>query len=171
MTVLIVAVVFAWIAILLLGLAVGGLMAQVRTLQARVQRRGSTPPAVAPDLFSDSPELAPSGPYSAVFVNSDCDVCHESLPKLLEKAHGAQIHVVADEASDEWASLPSSARLMVDPQAHIRSGIPAVPWFVAVDANGETAESFALGNPETIERAARVARGMRPAEMAETPQA
>lgn len=91
MNILIVAVVLAWVAILLLGLAVGGLLAQVRTLEARQGRRSVDPPNVVPLLAGSDPEATPAGAFSAAFVNSSCDVCHQAVPALMHEIGRAHV--------------------------------------------------------------------------------
>lgn len=157
MSVLIVAVVLAWIAILLLGLAVGGLLAQVRTLEARLGQRSLGPPdVVVPRLSDTDPHATPSGAFSAVFVDSSCDVCRHAVPQLVAELDGGTLLIVTDEISAAWQPLPPGVRTLIDPQAAERSGVPALPWFAAVDASGSTIESFVLGNPHAIKRAAQI---------------
>jgi hypothetical protein len=157
-SVLVAVVVLAWVAILLLGLAVGGLLAQVRTLAARPAMPGAVLPSVVPRI--ESPDVADltSGAFSAVFVEGRCKACHHAVPELLAKMNGGTVLIVSDELPAEWTPLPPGARAVIDAGATARSHIPAVPWFAAVDADGRTVESFALGNSQSVQRAALIAR-------------
>lgn len=155
MSLLVVAVVLAWVAILLLGLAVGGLLAQLRAIDARLSssRRG---PAVG-SRSVDAAGIAPS-PFAAVFADASCDVCHRTVPELLARIDGAHLLVVTDEVPSEWKPLPTGAEELPDPDAAQRAGVPALPWFAVVDKEGQTVESFALGNAKSVERAAALAK-------------
>jgi hypothetical protein len=156
MSVLIAVVVFAWIAIALLGLAVGGLLAQVRALDARLGPPAVDPARVVPRLRDDASVSIPPGAYAAVFVDSTCDVCHDAITELMANINGGPLLVVTDEMSPQWPPLPSGVRAVIDSDALDRSGVPVVPWFAAVDDSGQTTESFALGNSPSIERAAQI---------------
>lgn len=172
MSVLIAVVILAWIAILLLGLAVGGLLAQVRKLEAGAARQGA-PVTVVPRLMRGDSTISRSSAFAAVFVDSSCATCHLAVVELFAELDGGKLLIVTDELPAEWTPLPSGVEALVDAGAIKRSGVPAVPWFAAVDATGQTVESFALGNPRSISHAAEVTHelsmiaGHRPSENGE----
>lgn len=156
MSVLVAGLLLAWIAIILLGLAVGGLLSQVRIIEAKLARKSPETSSVVPRFEDES--LIPSGAIAVVFVESTCDTCHYAVNELLTTIDDVELLLVADELSTKWMPVPTGVRTVIDPQAARRSGVPAVPWFVAVDAGGRTIESFALGNPKSINRAGQIAR-------------
>lgn len=75
MDLVVAALALAWVAIVLLGLGMGGLMAQLRTLQSARAYTSPDPVQIGP-LAAPSDgagEIAP--PYAALFVRHDCKVC------------------------------------------------------------------------------------------------
>lgn len=157
MSVLIVAVVLAWAAILLLGLAVGGLLAQIRAINARMSSPRRAPRV---GLRSVDASSIASGPFAAVFADTSCDVCHRTIPELVARIDGGRLLVVTDGFPADWGPLPPGVEEIPDPNAAQRAGVPALPWFTVVDQDGQTVESFALGNTESVRRAAELAHGL-----------
>lgn len=156
MSLLISLIVIAWIAIVLLGLAVGGLLVQVRSMEAKLAGQGVDAPSVLLRVSDGSAARLPPGAVSAVFVNSGCDTCDHVIRDLFTKVNGRPVLIVTDELPEKWKPLPPGVRAVIDPEAAERSGVPAVPWFAAVDAGGRTVESFALSNPRALKRAAQI---------------
>lgn len=145
-------VVLAWVAIALLGLAVGGLIAKVSRLETRIDPRPARHDKVVPRVVGDH------GPIdlidtSVLFVDSSCSVCKDALRYLAPYIDDAKLVIVTNEVRASLPALPPKAASVEDPDAIERSGVPAVPWFVVIDSNGETSASFALGSPEALNRA------------------
>ena len=142
--------VLAWVAIVLLALAVGGLTAQLRTLQiqgssARPAKRAASPGSL---LTPDGPL---NGPYIALFTRSACPGCEAVLPAVAAEFatsdRGVPIIVVSDDPSALSFSNGSNIQWIVDPEAATRFGIPAFPWLVAVDDRGKILDDGAVPNP------------------------
>lgn len=151
------ALILAWVAILLLGLAVGGLLAQIR----EIRTFGSVPSFNSGRVEPRMPRLPLSGshlPTSVVFARSDCTVCHVVVPKLMGEINGALLVLAADELSSSWTPLPSGVSAVVDADINSQSGVPAFPWFAVFDGDGHAIESFALSSEESIRSAARSIR-------------
>lgn len=156
MDVLIVGLVLAWIAILLLGLAVGGLLAQVRELSTTGHPipRGSSS-SIRVSWLRDSSNAEIRTPYAAVFGSDACSTCKTVVPRILSQLYKPSLlpfYVVMDSASKNWGPLPSGVERVVDQEALERFHIPATPWFISVDEAGRAVASFPIGSESDVKR-------------------
>ena len=104
MTPAIALLILAWVAIVLLALALGGVVAQLRALHSVVTRRGVSPanrvPVVGELVDGDSNVVNP--PYAALFVTPGCASCRQVVPAVAEAVanrndRAAPVFVVSDQ--------------------------------------------------------------------------
>jgi thiol-disulfide isomerase/thioredoxin len=151
--------VLAWIAILLLALAMSGLMRQIHVLQAhgpgRSESLGPRPGTrVSSILFG--PEFA-DRPVLAVFAEAACKSCEVILPELERLATSlnghANVLVVTKEAAE---SLPATKLKVVrSPQAFSELGIRFVPIALALSQEGIVLGAEPVGSEELLKRFVR----------------
>jgi hypothetical protein len=150
-----------WVAILLLGLAVAGLLRQVHLL-AKGQAAGLPafgPPNQLPAPALDDARHAAEWPKPAVllFADRDCSVCELVLPEysLLAKKHSAQLEFIAVFGS----SLPNGADLQMNGhvkyvvnarRAFQRYRISVTPFATFVNARGYVERSGPVGSEELL---------------------
>ena len=157
MTPAIALLVLAWVAIVLLALALGGVVAQLRSLHAiiagRPVSRGQTP-IVGELLDNDGSAVSP--PYSALFISGDCATCRKVVPAIVRAASDrvdktVPVCVVSDRPyNPEGSMVLGSVRWIVERAAAERFGIPAFPWLVTVDVDGEVIDHRVAHNPDDI---------------------
>lgn len=162
--VLIVALVLAWAAILLLGLAVGALLTQVRQLQAEPRGQGGPAgPQTAVSWLAGPDGVRLPAPYTALFVSSSCTTCAGRVPAVLAGLAGAgtadvPLLLVSDLPVRAWEPLPAGVSWVIDPGAAERFGVPAFPWFLSVDPDGLAGETFPVGGPDDVDQVLAVVR-------------
>lgn len=143
-------VILAWVAIVLLALAVGGLTAQLRTLHmqnsSNVSRTRVTPVG---SLLTPNGPL--NGPYIALFTQSSCPGCDAMLPTIAAEfgTSGQEVPIVVVSDSPGELSLPHNSNIqwIVDPEAATRFGIPAFPLLLAVNIHGDILDDGVVPNP------------------------
>ena len=149
--------ILAWVAIVLLALALGGVVAQQRALHSLVRGR---PAAAAPEpligelLSEDGDVIDP--PYIALFVTPGCASCKQVLRAVAETLSSPEdrtvpVFIVSDHdyASDAVIGW-DTVTWLVDREAAQRFGIPAFPWLVAVDADGNATAHQVAHNPDEV---------------------
>lgn len=146
--------ILAWVAIVLLALALGGVVAQQRALQAAITRQpipaGHTP--VAGKLIDREGRTA-DPPYTALFVTPDCSTCQTVIPAVIQAASDradktAPVYVVSDRPypSNGYASS-NSVQWIADASAAQNFGIPAFPWLVSVASDGSVRDHSVAHDP------------------------
>ncbi|MDX1468943.1 MAG: hypothetical protein R3258_06340 [Acidimicrobiia bacterium] len=149
-----VALLLAWVAILVMGLALGGVVGQLRALQAYLPR-GINERLVAPALAFNGGSVKP--PYVALFASPACDVCHSLLPAKIGDLQasappGFSLLLVSDAPYEPESEIARSGiQTVLDPEARNAFRVPGVPWVVAVDDEGQVVESRALTRNVAIE--------------------
>ena len=146
--------VLAWAAIVLLALALGGVVAQPRALQAAITRRpapiGYTP--IAGKLI-DREGRTVDPPYTALFVTPDCSTCQTVIPAVIQAAtdRAEPVYVVSDRPypSDGYTSL-NSVQWIADDSAAQHFGIPAFPWLVTVASDGSVIDHSVAHDPNDV---------------------
>lgn len=164
--------VLAWVAIVLLALALGGVVAQLRSLHAVVTSRpvpGGRAPVVGELVDNDGNNVSP--PYSALFVTGDCATCQKVVPAIVRAAFdridkSVPVFVVSDRpVSPEGSAVVSAVHWIVERTAAERFGIPAFPWLVSVDGDGEIIDHQVAHSPNAIaERILTISQTMSPKE-------
>lgn len=145
------ALVVAYAAIILLGLAVAGLLAQVRELQgSRSGVRRLSVGDAAPAINQDGSRVA--APFAALFASPTCDVCQLVIPEVVERfgsgAGSFRLIVVSDipfSMSPYGDLYPDSIGFVVDPEARRRFSVAALPWMVIVGEGGTISVSRPIG--------------------------
>lgn len=158
MTPTIALLILAWVAIVLLALALGGVVAQLRSLHSMVTRHGVSPVNRVPVVG----ELVDGGgnvvdpPYAALFVTPGCPSCNQVVPAAAEAVAdhdglAMPVFVVSDQVySTEAAVNREPVTWLVDSEAAQRYGIPAFPWLVVVDADGNPTDHAVAHSPEDV---------------------
>lgn len=146
--------ILAWAAIVLLALALGGVVAQQRALQAVITRRpapiGHTP-MTGKLIDREGRDVDP--PYTALFLTPDCSTCQTVIPAVIQAAADradkkAPIYVVSDRPypSDGYMSL-NSVQWIADDSVAQHFGIPAFPWLVTVASDGSVIDHNVAHDP------------------------
>ena len=142
--------VLAWVAIVLLALAVGGLTAQIRTINLTGSSGRPTKRTVSLG-FLRTPDGPLTAPYVALFTRGACPGCEAVLPAVADEFghsdRGVPIVVVSDSQNEYPATGGSTLQWITDSEAANRFGIPAFPWLLAVDDRGEVVDDGAVPNP------------------------
>ena len=159
----------AWVAIVLLALALGGVVSQLRAVQATVM--GQAPRIQEPVVgtLADEEGQAVAPPYVAVFVTPGCASCGRVVPAVVDVvASGgavAPVFVVSDQVyPSEGVSGEDAVALLVDADAASRFGVPAFPWLVVVDTEGNAVVHEAAHDPDIV---TEHIRGTSPMELSE----
>lgn len=148
--------ILAWVAIVLLALALGGVVAQLRGLHSIVTRHGGSParvPMVGKLVDGDGDVVNP--PYAALFVTPGCVSCRQVVPAVVEVVDRVDktvpVFVVSDQIYSAGAiANRESVTWLVDSEAAQRYGIPAFPWLVVVDAEGNPTDHDVARSPEDV---------------------
>lgn len=151
------ALALAWVAILLLGLAMSGLMRQLHALQVHgvtlSSRVGLPPGSPAPGWFH---EIAGDGEARStllLFADPGCDSCELILPQVASFSAASAGHVnvlvvTRDGSPAEWRA--SNLRILRRPEAFSDFRIPFVPAAVAVSMEGTVIGTEAVGSPDRL---------------------
>lgn len=140
----------SWVAIVLLALAVGGLTAQIRTMNQASLLARSTKRAVSIGFLQtlDGPL---TGPYVALFTRGACPGCEAVLPAVAnEFGHldrGVRVFIVSDVQNEYPSAGGPMLQWITDPDAASRFGIPAFPWLLAIDDRGEVIDDGVVPSP------------------------
>ena len=159
--------VLAWVVIVLLCLAVGGLTAQIRELQSTVIGRPLTRQAPIGGHLQGHDGRRVVEPYIAVFTLDDCRHCEAVVSTVVSASTSINpiltIAIVGDEIHQDSSVDRASPLLewIVDPTAATRFNIPAFPWLVAVNADGDIVDDGVIANPrDAISRMEAVSYGL-----------
>ena len=149
--------ILAWVAIVLLALALGGVVAQQRALHAVVTKRArpaDRDPIVGELIDNTGNVINP--PYVALFVAPGCASCKRVVPAVAEtvstRGDGTvPVFIVSDRAySSEPVVGGHAVTWLVDQEAAQRFGIPAFPWLVAVGAEGNPTDHAVAHDPHDV---------------------
>jgi hypothetical protein len=149
----------AWIAVVLLCLAGGALYARVQRLEHYISA-GSAREQVShvEDLRLPIRTENVRRLRGILFVQHDCDLCHDVLPRVMSDESAARIVVVSDSPIQTVGQCLRPLTVVVDEAAAMRAGVVAFPWFMAVGDNGAIVGSYPLGDTEAITTATAYAR-------------
>jgi thiol-disulfide isomerase/thioredoxin len=155
------ALLLAWIAILILSLAVAGLRRQMQLLPASRERIGSMGPvggAPAPGLHDDL--AANPGTKLLLFVNSTCPPCQTVLEEadlLAATADQLLFFAVFEGTSNGYRS--NRVHVIGDAASAFSDfNIPVRPFAVVVDPLGRVVKSTPIGSREALGRIVSEAR-------------
>jgi hypothetical protein len=160
------ALILAWAAILLLALAMSGLLRQVHALSTgRGPRQAAGPPvgSPAPPLGpgdQERPDLA----TVALFVDTSCDVCTQSLRVAEElAATGAgQVRFLAVFPADADGFRQQRVEVIEHAQeAFEQYRIPLTPFGVVIGGDGRVERTSALGSEALVRQLVDDALGRR----------
>lgn len=153
-----------WVALLLLGLGLAGVLRMLRELHGRLDqgrssnRLGAINARLAPGRVIDGlvRDLAPiNGRYVIAFGGETCESCKVVLPELSSHLHSAQIPLVLVY---HGSTIPLD--LTEPPYAHALGhdavtifdeyGIKVTPYLVVVEASGMIAEAGLVGSLDSV---------------------
>lgn len=148
------AMILAWLAILVLALAMAGLLRQVRTLSSgRPVRRQVGPPAgsLAPEV-PGLEQLAQEGYITVLlFLDTNCDVCVETLriaEELAGDRNGHSVRFVAIfSANADGATSDRIRRVENGNDIFARYSVPVAPFGVAINDRGRVTHAGGIGSP------------------------
>ena len=152
------ALVAAWLAILVLALALAGVLHRLRAIAA-----GSPPatrPAVGPLVGAVAPALdgrALSGPALILFADRECPSCHEVAPAFGQAAlgangSGAHVQKVLVYQGDTPPADQGLDTMRVQRDTFERWNVRVTPFLVAVDARGTVAAAAPVGSAPVLGR-------------------
>lgn len=157
------ALLLAWVAILLLALAVSGLLRQVRALNLRPTAvRLETNTAVGKTIALDTSMLDGHAPIAVLlFVTPDCQVCQARLQDLekltASDTIGFSVAAVFPGAANGFRS--SSIRVLENQkEVFERLQIPVTPFGVVLSKEGVVIRSAPVGSPEAVRELVEQAR-------------
>jgi hypothetical protein len=146
------AILFAWAAILILGMAVAGLLRQVRLLAAtgRLGPRVQVGPIVgvpAPPLSNDE-DL--HGPALILFAARNCRGCAEVVPAFADGGK-RDVERLVIYAEEQPGYLP--VRTLGNQQRTFdRWNVSVTPFLAAIDSDLRVVAASPVGSPEVLER-------------------
>ena len=146
--------ILAWVVIVLLCLAVGGLTAQIREIQAAVIARQFARRSIVVQQLERDDGRRVSEPYIAVFTKQACPSCESAVSEIVTDFASLDtalpIVVVSDEPHlrRSTGSESSSLEWIVNPVASEQFNIPAFPWLIAVAPNGDIVDDGVIASPE-----------------------
>ena len=104
-------------------------------------------------LVDQGEAVAP--PYVAVFVTPGCASCRRVVPAVVDvvASGGADgpVFVVSDQVyPSEGVSAEEAVAWLVDADAAGRFGVPAFPWLVVVDTEGNAVVHEVAHDPDIV---------------------
>ncbi len=164
------ALILAWVAIALLGLACAGLLRQLRELRATVmqgtpgvpmaQAAGTGRVSTDPPRQVPAPLLGDDQPVVVLKVDSKCVDCHAAAAELAQQAGDladrARVVLLADRPDKGWPVQPD-IDLVIDDELFRAVRAPWTPALVVADASGAVASSGPVGQPGVLAEAATAA--------------
>ena len=147
------ALILAWLAIALLGLALAGVVRQLHLLAGGVARPRLD---VGPAVGSSAPPLNGDGrwsrPTALLFVERGCPPCEAVLPEFARLAGEARDVDFAVVASGNATDLHDAQVRMLANQrdAFERFRIPATPYAVVVGAEGTVVSAGPAGSRSAL---------------------
>jgi thiol-disulfide isomerase/thioredoxin len=144
------ALILAWVAIALLGLALSGLLRQLNSLTSaqEIQRFSVGPTVGEPAPPLDGAADWAKRPRVLLFARTGCPGCSEVLPEFAALAQSNEgidfVSVFPDNAGGY--SSPHVRVLTEQPGAFDRYLIPVTPFGVTVDADGVVRDGEPLGS-------------------------
>ena len=149
------ALLLAWVAIALLGLALAGLLRQVHLLsRGRVQPRFRA----GPEVGSIAPELAPGDRWARravlLFAERGCNPCDRILPLFQElAARRSDIDFKLLFRGPGNGVVNAHVEVLTDQdQAFQGFGIPATPYGVIIDERGTVMAAAPVGSHARLQQ-------------------
>jgi hypothetical protein len=151
------ALIVTWGAIALLGLALAGVVRQVRALtmmrSLQLPRIGPRLKTLAPALDGAAQPYPTDRPSVLLFVDAECAGCEEVLPQLValadawrdDVAFSAIFHGAPDHSVNGSVQVVANAR-----SAFEAFSIPATPFAVLVSPTATVEASAPIGSPHAL---------------------
>ncbi|MDQ3381116.1 MAG: hypothetical protein M3546_12505 [Actinomycetota bacterium] len=150
------AVLFAWLAIGLLGLALSGLLRQMHELRTSLMPRAVSigpgqeegPPPVVPELAPTKADVT-----IALFSDPDCASCSRLLPLFESLAAASNRAEFAILLAGAGSGVDGDHVRLMQGQAELfeKLRIPVTPFAVAVDASGVVSGGSPVGSEPLLE--------------------
>lgn len=149
MSVLVAALVLAWVCLILLVLAMAGMLRQIRELQADVAEltpRGRRP------LVGTQLEALASGTRTVLLVLTPgcgfCEVAYRMVAEFAATRPQHRVEVLSHRAVD-WFTDPSLP-VRVDERLFAELDVPWAPAVLVVDASGTVVTARPIGSEEAL---------------------
>ncbi len=147
------ALLLAWIAIALLGLAMSGVLRQLHALtETRSSRNVGPARGESLSLFADA-EGTGSLTRVVLFVDADCDACAQLLPHFsaLARRYAELDFALISSGTFNDALLSERVRLYTDQSgAFERYRILVTPFGIVLDGEGKVVEALPIGSMEML---------------------
>jgi hypothetical protein len=146
------ALIAAWIAILVLALALAGVLQQMRALVGG--SAGAPRLAVGPIVGRPAPPLdgrAVPAPALILFADRDCPSCHEVAPAFGLRGNGSIRKVLVYEG-DAPPAYHGIDTLVVDRATFDQWNVRVTPFLAAVDEAGTVVSAAPVGSAPVLER-------------------
>lgn len=149
------AVMLAWIALALQGLAIAGLMRQLATLRGQQLVASGQPPS-RQRLAAPASSAIPAGVARVLlFADSNCESCRHAVPTLLGMLRDTRseldVHLLLRGPDvDGWGHrfiVPTHDSISVDFSAY---GVTGTPWAVYVSAQDTIELSQPIGSEDLV---------------------
>lgn len=151
MALLTVLVVLSWIAIAVLGLALGGILRQVRELQE--SHGGRVPDAINSDFSTISRRLhLPSGSKVVMFARDDCLTCGDLVPMFGVPSTDdlyERVVLYANDIPDYAEGIDATVRGHTQ-WAFDASGVRVTPTLMVIDGQDETVVVGSVGSASML---------------------
>lgn len=171
MSVVVSAFLVTWIALLLLGLALAGVVRQLRLLSN--QTPTGLPPSPAPTRAVHLPGLARGFPQAVLLVDQSCGVCQDRLMDLAAQvdSHADAVSVAVATRDGEPVEQSTRFGAVEDPVALFdRVDPPYLPYGIVVAGDGRVTFAGPMGSAahvgQLVQTAVDLAMGERYAAQA-----
>lgn len=151
------ALILAWAAIALLGLALSGLLRQIRLLQLQQARPDRRPDFHAgPVIGTAAPELRTGATWAKrtvlLFVDHGCTSCERLFPiveSLAEPSDHVDFKIIFPGSPNGFQT--SRAEVLADQEAAFGAfNIPATPYGIVVNSQGVVVAASPLGSEAAL---------------------
>lgn len=140
------ALLVTWVAIVLLGLVVAGLIRQVHAL-----RRGPRTPEMGLDHGMPAPQFARLAPVTGrptllLFLSNDCGSCDDVLHEALGLAADHPVRAIFRTEATEVKAPPGMLIFAGERELFDEYKVPATPFAVLADENGRVEAAVPVGS-------------------------
>lgn len=146
------ALLLAWLAILILALAMAGLLRQLEEIRHQLPRAGRR---LGPALNQPAPSiqgLEIGEPMLLIFADQHCLTCERLLDALEADPDRFDLNVVALYRRDVMPNRPRILTLVGQHEAFARFGITLTPFAVLIDALGSVVVADVVDSIEALDR-------------------
>lgn len=149
MSVLVAALVLAWVCLILLVLAMAGMLRQIRELQSDVAQL--SPRGRRPLVGRRLDELAGDTSTVLLVLTPGCGFCEVAYDIVAEiaRAHPRTRFEALSFRNVDWSTRPS-LRVRVDERLFAELDVPWAPALLVVDPSGTVVSARSIGSEESL---------------------